>query len=193
MKKLLMFLCTVTFVFGVVGAASAIPMMWTETIDWGKDEIYLKDADSWHGELSDSFNYYHDLGTDGFVSFFEGGNDYVDQYTLSIGLYDNATRTAGAIIFQPGLFDSDTVTTYNFSMDFVEIGWTFAGLLDINHDGTLNISVEPTKGDFYLDWSKITAFGDNGDTVPVPEPATMFLMGVGLLALGNLGTRIKKS
>jgi hypothetical protein len=186
MKKFVVFLCSMFFLFGVAPSAGAIPTSWTDKIDWSPD-VSLEDA-PWWKEASDDFSYFHDLGNDGFVSYFEGGDDYIDSYNLRVRLYDDDDSREGAVIFQPGLLDPDTSTKYDFSWDFADIGWTLAGLVDINHDGTLNVLVEPTRGDFYLDWSEVIAYGDNGD--PVPEPATMLLLGCGLIGLAAVGRKM---
>ena len=195
MKKFLVFLAAMLLVFGVVGTASAVPTTWTDSIDWDPN-IPLSDA-GFFQEGSDHHDYFHDLGNDGFVGYLEGGNDIIVSYNLRVALYDDDNSREVARIFQPGIpfLEPNMVTTYDFSWDFADIGWTVVGLVDINHDGTLNIRVEPVRGDFYLDWSTINAHGDNGDAPPVPEPATMLLLGSGLIGLAGLGRKklFKKS
>ena len=151
--------------FSAVCVASAVPHSWTETIDWSPD-VKPNRTNQW-------FEYYHDLGDDGFNSDY----DTVSAYQLSIRLYDDQdNETEKALIWQPGIFDPDTLTQYNFTFDYVEIGWTLLGLLDINHDGTLNFAIQRIKGDFFVDWSRINACGNQG-TAFVPEPATILLLG----------------
>jgi len=176
MKKFLMFLCAVTFVFGMVGNASAASMTWTDTIDWSPDQYV-----GWF----DSLDYKHDIsdGADGFDGFITGGNDYVLNYSLTIALYDDGGRWDGrevAYINQPGIIGDGF---YNFSYSNKTYGWSIAGLIDINLDGILNVSINSWYGDFYLDKSTLVAHGDNGPVAPVPEPSTILLMGAGLLGL----------
>ncbi len=181
MKKFLL-LCVFLLVFGVAGIASAIPTTWVDEIDF--DDFLLN-------SFNDTYSYYHDIGDNGFVGFLEGGNDIVTSYNLRVRLYDDQDREKEkAVIFQLGLFDNDTSTTYNFSWDFADIGWTLFGLADINSDGTLNVWIKREKGDFFVDWSTLTAYGDNGDSsAPVPEPATMLLLGSGLVGLAGFGRK----
>ena len=192
MKKLLTILCSLVMVSCLAGTALAIPTTWTELLDWGPD-IKLTDSGIL-GEGSDHFDYYHDLGTDGFLSAWEvGGDDIVTSYQLEIGINDDSDRKDEiAWIIQPGLTDPDTITSYDFSLDFATIGATVAGVVDIMDDGTLNIRIEPVKGDFFLDYSEIRAYGDNGGSAPVPEPSTMLLLGLGLAGFAGF-RRFKKS
>ncbi len=186
MKKLLMFLCTVTFVLGVVGSANAIPITWTDKIDFTPD-IYI----SWFGSKS----YTHDIsdGADGYKGILMGGDDYLTGYSLIVELYDDGgcwDWCELAYVDQPG-FIADGF--YNFNYSNITLGWSFAGLVSLSTDGQMEVSINSWWGDFYLDSSTLIAYGDNeGGAMPVPEPATMFLMGVGLLAIGNLGKRVKK-
>jgi len=69
---------------------------------------------------------------------------------------------------------SDGVSTFDAN---------FWGVVDIWHDGTLNVNVSSDWGDFYLDYSNLTVTGDNGDMAPVPEPGTLLLLGSGLAGL----------
>jgi hypothetical protein len=191
LKRFGIILSCAVLILSVAGVASAIPYNWSETIDWDPD-VKLNWHNSW-------FNYCHDLGNDGF----NAGLDFVESYELTIRLYDDADRhMERAFIWQPGIpvperwgGDPDVRTRYDFALQDVEIGWTLLGLLDINYDGTLHLSIQRQYGDFYVDWSRIDASGIKGDytdTAPVPEPATMLLLGTGLAGMAAAGKRKKK-
>ena len=49
-------------------------------------------------------------------------------------------------------------------------------------------------GDFYFDYAKLTAYGCDNGAAPVPEPATMLLLGTGLVGIAGYGRKkLKKA
>lgn len=86
--------------------------------------------------------------------------------------------------------------SYNFMLESETYDGGILGVLDIFHDGTLNVRVQSGllglgTGDFYLASSSLIAYGDNGDPAPapVPEPTTLMLLGSGLVAAVAFGRR----
>jgi len=168
MKKLFIILCGVTLVFGMAGIAGAIPCSWTDTKDFSDHYI------GWY----ESYSYTHDITDDGFVP----GSAIVTSYSLSISLYDDGGKWDSgeiAYISQPGLL-GDAI--YDFSFTSMTTGWSLAGIIDLSLDGILGVKICSAWGDFYLAESVLSAEGCC-DSAPVPEPATILLMGVGLLGL----------
>ena len=202
MKKLMLILCSVMLVLGTVGGANAVPTTWTDHIDFEPDV-----------DIPPTHSYYHDIGDgeNGFSSWLMGGDDTIDSFSLQLGVYDdNVGHTTRELVFVDWNLvwqetqhpDGDETGYVSFGLESQEIAFgndsaSYAGDLwgglDIYHDGTLNVSVSATDGDFYLGSSTLTVNGDDG-TAPVPEPSTIMLMGVGLLGLvGFSRRRFKKS
>ena len=169
----------VTSIFFLCGTALAVPFTWTDTFDPSKDSS----KDLRIGWFS-SYSYSHDL--EGFS--LEDG-DVITGYRLTLSLYDDDCQPEIAFVNLPGI-KGDGFYNFSFSKQNNEYDWSFAGVMSLNKYGRLDVTIYSLGGDFFFDWSKLTAWGEN-QTAPVPEPASMLLFGTGLIVFGFTGRKLK--
>ncbi len=113
MKKFYGVFAAMLLVFGLAGVAGAIPMTWTDMIDWKPDK-YINHNKSYH--------YYHDISDDGFGGF--GSGDWVTHYSLTVDLYDDGDGGKEKAYVDVLGFGAGG---YNFSYTSKTYGWSFFG------------------------------------------------------------------
>lgn len=189
MKKFLMFLCTLILFFLLVGSANALQIV--DVINFNSSGADQADAfvqgsnpntPAWGGEYvneieneCDYLNFYH-------YFTFDPAFETIDSASLSIELSDDGCdRREYAWIW-----DGDS---WHGSGEIDDETYTYGVTLSLLEDGDLFAQVDGRKGDFYVNSSTLTI--DYTPVAPVPEPATILLMGLGLFGL--VGIRRRKN
>lgn len=165
-----------------VGSAHAVPYTWTDAV-----------AGSAH-VISGTYSYTHDI-TDG-VNGYRAGIDSVSSATLSLWLYDDAFmgdiplfgdgEEVVGFRFDNGSWISRVVDSVFHSLD--QFDFTVTNSVS---DGLLNVTLRALSGDFVFAGSTLTVRGDRATAVP--EPAAVTMLGLGLLGMGLVARRRRRS
>jgi hypothetical protein len=131
-------------------------------------------------------------GQDISLSGFNQATDVVSSAYFTFVLYDDGDSSSerGEVRFSTYNLDD---TSFNIVSDGVRRNYVanapstvYWGLLD---DGSTNFDLFATIGDFMFDKVTLTAEGDRAGAAPVPEPATLLLLGAGLIGLAGYGRK----
>jgi hypothetical protein len=178
-KQRLIAFSLIISIFFLCGTALAVPFTWTDTFDPSPDS-----KNTSIDPIIGTYTYSHDLKD------FTLGEDVITGYTLTLSLYDDHDcQPEIAFVNLPGI-KGDGFYNFSFSKQGHEYDWSFAGVMSLNKYGRLDVTIYSLWGDFFFDWSKLTAWGEN-HTAPVPEPASMLLFGTGLIVFGLAGRKLK--
>lgn len=172
-KKFLAGLAVGVLVLGMAGMANAT--LFTDTYD--PADILMSSGTT--------LNYTHDIIDDGFVP----SSFVISTAELDIFLRDDNVKNNG----NPG---NDGAEKFKIMLDNggwsgkitipnATTGWIYelSVMAFLQSDGKLIVDLKQTNGDFYFEKSVLTVDAAGPTTAPVPEPATMLLMGTGLAGL----------
>ena len=204
MKKLFIILCAVMLVFGITGIASA---SYTYT--------YTNDIDRWidsSGSGPASNGWFKMFFPDSFVGTYgaEGiweYDDYIDGIEdFDITLSGDDDNSESAIDIFLGFWDGSSFDYVNVASYNVDKYVPFTLTLDILNNDLLyngtdvgdlsNVLLTDFVGydSFYVGYGchfthDSTTVNVNASSEPIPEPATMLLLGTGLLGLAGVGRK----
>jgi len=192
MKKFLVFLAAMLLVFGVVGVAGAITF--TDSTQFYSDHTDPNvDLNSSGGQYVNELEYATDWVSWTHHFNFDPAAVVINSAELRLAFTDDDCEYL-LWGFIPIGYELGLGWGEDWSFDFGEIDSGVEGPYTLNvnylYDGMFSATVMSVGGDFYIDRSELTI-----DYEPVPEPATMLLLGSGLIGLAGLGRKkfFKKS
>ena len=167
MKKIGLSLFLLVVIFGIYNNANAIPYTWTDSIT---PNIQFSDG-------LDRYTFTYNLMNNGF----DIGKDEVLSCQLSLNLRNG--NGSYALVFTS--LSWPTLVRVGNNTDVV-LDFSSWGIATLNNTGEVTVNIIDLYGDFVFYGLTSTVVVDRPDpsSSPVPEPATIFLMGSGLLGVG---------
>jgi hypothetical protein len=171
-KRIVLGILFAVCMFAITGTAQAVP--YADVITYSQ---YMT--------LGSSHTFNFDLNNDVLTGGVDiGSEDVINSATLGVNFMDDSDPWY--MPFEVALIIADS----NVYVTEVETElWTANVLSQVQNDHTLNVTVIGVGGDFYLGNATLSGnYTDRpaGATSPVPEPATMALLGMGVLGLFGL-------
>jgi hypothetical protein len=188
MRKVLIVLAL--FVFILTGTSLAAPISLTNVLTFNSEGAL--DSGDGRGELTD-----HGWGS---VNLLNGAGDYV-KWTQAFTF--SPTPESGSVTGKLSIKLRDDSNRWLDGPEFA-IGWTNTGSWAIGevdtgtynynvslNNGSLTVTLASLGGDFFIDSSTLTV-NYSSAAAPVPEPASMLLVGLGMISVGFFARRRNK-
>jgi len=171
MKKSFIILLTILFMFGVVGAANAIP--YTDVYDPGG----LLRMDYRDKRGSNSMLWEFDITDSGF----NPATQDVISASVTLSLLDDRRDPFPWI--EVATIDFGT-NKFFWEVNSGDVSFVLASLITLSDYGQVTAELNCIYGDFYFDAARLDAEGTEPISAHAAEPGSMFMFGTGLIGVG---------